>query len=101
VADPKELAARLRKLASGRLEYRVQDPVEKCYCVSFSRDDGFDPERDARQWLADFQRKFPEHPHANYEVAPVRSFSELERAALEAAELLDAPGVGIPGKGQR
>lgn len=85
-----EVAARLRKLATGRLEYRVQHPVDRSYCVSFSREDGFDPERAAREWLAHFQRNHPDHRHAKYEVAEVRSFSELERAALEAADLLAA-----------
>jgi hypothetical protein len=84
-----ELAERLRKLATGRVEWRVQDPVERCYCISFDRSDCINPERDARAWLADFQRRYPRHAHAKYEAAEVRVFTELERAALEAADVLD------------
>jgi hypothetical protein len=91
----KELTSRLRSLARGRVEWRVQHPVEKCYCICFSRNDSLDPEREAREWLADFRRRFPKHEHSKYEVAEVRQFSPLERAALEAADHLDgvAPAV--------
>lgn len=92
MADPKELAARLRQLAAGRTEWRVQDPVERCFCISFDRTTDLVPEQSARMWLADFQRRFPHHPHAKYEVAQVRAFTELERAALEAADELDPAG---------
>lgn len=92
MADPKELAARLRMAATGRTEWRVQHPVEKCYCMSFDRSTDLVPEQSARMWLADFQRRYPHHAHAKYEVAEVRSFTELERLALEAAEALDPAG---------
>lgn len=87
-----ELAALLRSLATGRVEWRVQHPVEKCFCMSFDRSDCLDPERDARKWLENFRHHYPDHRHAKYEVAEVRSFTELERAALEAAEALDPAG---------
>jgi hypothetical protein len=98
MAEPKELAARLRKLATGTVEWRVQHPVERCYCISFDRSDSINPERAAREWLADFQRRWPDHEHAKYEAAEVRWFSELERAALEAADVLDAAGVALDRK---
>jgi hypothetical protein len=84
-----ELASRLRELATGRIEWRVQDPVRKCYCMVFDRYDHINPEYEAREWLAEFQRKFPNHEHAKYEVAEVRSFTEMERTALEAADALE------------
>jgi hypothetical protein len=93
VADHRTLAAELRRLSTGTVEWRVQHPVEKCYCISFDRSDSINPERAAREWLADFQRRWPDHEHAKYEAAEVRWFSELERAALEAADVLDAAGV--------
>jgi len=93
MADPKDLAARLRHLASGAVEWRVQDPVEKCYCISFNYGDTADPERAAREWLAVHQTRFPNSQHAHYEVAKVRWFSVLEQAALDAADLLDSAGV--------
>lgn len=94
MADPKTLARELRRIATGTVEWRVQHPVDKCYCISFDRGDTIDPERAAREWLADHQRRFPHHEHAKYEVAEVRRFSELERVALEAADVLDPSGVG-------
>lgn len=89
MTDPKALAARIRELATGTVEWRVQDPVEKCYCISFCWRDGPNPEREAREWLADHRRRWPSGIHAHYEVAEVHWFSELERAALDAANLLD------------
>jgi hypothetical protein len=79
--------AHLRELATGRVEWRVQDPVEKCYCMYFDRKSSIDPERDAREWLADHARRFPDSAHAKYEVAEVRVFTELERAALAVAAI--------------
>jgi hypothetical protein len=80
----------LRQLASGSLEWQVRDPVEHCMCMIFTHADSIDPEGAALEWLRDFKRKFPDHPHAKYEVAAVRSFTPLERAALDAADLIDA-----------
>jgi hypothetical protein len=79
--------AHLRELATGRVEWRVQDPVEKCYCMYFDRSSSINPERDAREWLADHARRFPDSAHAKYEVAEVRVFTELERAALAVAAI--------------
>jgi hypothetical protein len=93
MTDTKELAAQLRKLATGRTEWRVQHPVEKSYCISFDRGSYLNPEHAARQWLECFRRQYPHHPHADYEVAEVRSFTALELAALDAAEVLDPSGV--------
>lgn len=85
-----DLAARLRSLATGRVEWRVQDPVSRCYCISFDRSDTIWPERAAREWLENCQRRWPDHDHAKYEVAEVRVFTELERVAVEAADALDS-----------
>jgi hypothetical protein len=92
MTDTKELAARLRKLATGQTEWRVQHPVKKSFCISFGRGNSVDPERDARKWLETVRRDFHNHPHAGYEVAEVRHFTELERGALEAADVLDPSG---------
>lgn len=89
MTDLTELAKELKRLATGRTEWRVQHPVEKCYCMSFGSSDSINPEREAREWLADFQSRYPQHEHAKYEVAEVRCFTDLERAAINAAELLD------------
>jgi hypothetical protein len=85
----------LRKLATGRTEWRVQHPVEKCYCMVFDRSGWIDPERCAREWLDDFKRRHPDHEHAKYEVAEVRYFNELEQAALDAADALDAASQAV------
>lgn len=93
VADPKELAARLRAAATGTVEWRVQHPVKKDYCIAFGSTSSLNPERDARRWLEDHRTRFPGGLFVNYEVAQVRYLTELERLALEAADALDACGV--------
>lgn len=99
MADAKTIAATLRELATGTVEWRVQDPIEKCYCISFDRERSINPEREAREWLADHKARFPKSQHAGYEVAEVRWFSRLERAALEAADALDPAGANGSGNG--
>ncbi|TPG26531.1 hypothetical protein [Variovorax guangxiensis] len=85
-----DIAAHLRLLATGCVEWRVQHPVEKSYCMTFSRSDCSNPEREAREWLVDHKRRFPNSRHAGFEVAEVLVYNELERAALNAADVLDA-----------
>ena len=84
-----DLATRLRALAQGSVEWRVQHPVERCYCMTFSRQNSRDPERDARDWLADHKRRFPDSRQAGFEVAEVRVYDELQQVAQEAAEALE------------
>lgn len=93
MADGKTIAAAIREHATGVVEWRVQHPIEKSYCISFNHHDSINPERDAREWLAGHKTRHPGSQFATYEVAEVRWFSQLERAALEAADLLDPPGV--------
>lgn len=93
MADTNAIAAKLRELATGTVEWRVQHPVEKSYCISFDSRGSINPEREAREWLADHKARHPGSQFAGYEVAEVRWFSRLERAALEAADVLDPPGV--------
>lgn len=88
--DAPALAQKLRELATGRVEWRVQDPVTKAFCMSFSHADSSHPKREAIEWLANFAADFPGHPHAKYEVAEVKVFTELEQTALQAADALAA-----------
>lgn len=93
MADHKTLAATIRELATGTVEWRVQHPVEKSYCISFDHRTCINPEREAREWLADHKARHPDSQFAGYEVAEVRWFSLLESAALRAADALDPDGV--------
>ena len=93
MADAKNIAATLRKLATGTVEWRVQNPTDKGYCIAFDHRSSINPERDAREWLADHKAHHPGSQFAGYEVAAVRWFSELEQAALDAAAALDHDGV--------
>lgn len=92
MADAKQLAERLRKLAAGTVEWRVADPQTGSYCIAFER------EHEADRWLADHKAKFPNSMHADKVVARVHWFGQLEQAAREAADLLDpaALRVGVP-----
>lgn len=91
MADPKELAARLRKLATGRVVWRVADPVTGSYCMELDR------QYEAEEWMIDNKSRFPNGIHANKVVTRVHVFDELERAALEAADALDPEGAA-PGR---
>lgn len=93
MADAKTIAATLRKLATGTVEWRGQNPTDKGYCIAFDHRSSINPERDAREWLADHKAHHPGSQFAGYEVAVVRWFSELEQAALDAAAALDPDGV--------
>lgn len=95
MADAKTIAATLRKLATGTVEWRVQNPTDKGYCIAFDHRSSINPERDAREWLADHKAHHPGSQFAGYEVAAVRWFSELEQAALDAAAALDPDGVSV------
>lgn len=90
------LATRLRELACGTVEWRVADPVTGAYCISFGYGTSFSPERDAREWLEDHKRRHPGSMHADKEVREVRYFTELERAALEAADFIAGRRDGSP-----
>jgi hypothetical protein len=100
MADAKAIATKLRELVTGTVEWRVQHPVEKSYCISFNHRGSINPEREAREWLADHKARHPGSQFACYEVAEVLWFSRLERAALEAADALDPDGVQAPRKAQ-
>lgn len=82
-ADPKTIAAELRRIARGRAEWRVADPDTGAYCIAF------DADWQAHQWLAEHVRNHPTSMHANKVVKRVHVLSELERAGLAAAQLLD------------
>lgn len=80
----KPLVQRLRELATGYYEWRVQDPKTRCYCAVF---DAFG-ERQAREWLDDHKRRYPSSDFAAYEVARVHVMPERdELMQLAAAEI--------------
>jgi hypothetical protein len=83
VADPRGVAADLRRLACGTVEWRVADPNTGSYCIAF------DAEPKAIEWLADHVRRFPRSMHANKVVQRAHYLTELEQVARRAADLLD------------
>ncbi len=91
-----DLADKLRKLATGRTEWRVQNPVTQSFCMSFSYAECVNPQMEATEWRANFASKFPDHPHATYEVAEVRVFSDLEETALKAAAIISDRAAQVP-----
>lgn len=93
------LAARLRSACSGDDEWRVQDPKDGSYCIAFNWREVMNPERMAREWLADHCRRFPGGLHTDFVVACVRVHTEADKLMLEAAveierlaELADSEG---------
>ena len=84
-----ELVDRLRANSRGYDEWRVQDPKDRSYCISFSWPDSTNPEQEARAWLADHKSRFPSSPHAHFEVAKVRVLSTVDQLLIDAAEEIE------------
>lgn len=87
------LATELRAQAHGWVEWRVQDPVSKSYCISFSRygeDRVLDPEREAREWLRKHRAEFGAGGRfSGYEVARVEVATKSDRLMRDAADKLE------------
>lgn len=97
------LQQRLRALVYGFHEWRVESPVDGSYCISFTRDESHDPERTARDWLADHAARFPQSKYASYIVKHHHVLTAKDAALAEAADALDAlaaaPAVSAPSAG--
>lgn len=83
------LVSRLRAAATGRDEWRVQNPVDRSYCNVFTRNDYAWPEQEAYAWLESFKSRHPDHQYAKYVVAKVRVLSYADRLMIEAADELE------------
>lgn len=59
-----DIVQRLREASQGREEWRVADPETGAYCMAFSHAGSPNPEREAREWLADHIARFPNSPNA-------------------------------------
>ncbi len=82
-----DITERLRSSASGTIEWRVQNPETRAYCISFTEWNG--GERSARQWLDEEIRARPETIFAKHEVARVAALDHRDRLMLEAADEID------------
>lgn len=82
-----DITERLRSSASGTIEWRVQNPETRAYCISFTEWNG--GERSARQWLDEEIRARPESIFAKHEVARVAALDHRDRLMLEAADEID------------
>lgn len=95
MTDTTELIRRLRDASQGHDEWRVQNPEDGCYCIAFSRSGSLDPECEARSWLADHIRQFPQGMFVGYEVKCVRVLTDADRLRLEAADALEQQAAEI------
>ena len=84
-----ELIEQLRAAGKGTEEWRVADPADGSYCIAFSRDDSINPEREAREWLEDHRKRFPDSQKANYEVRRVMAQSNADLVMRQAADELE------------
>ena len=85
------LAPRVSKQCSGRVEWRIMNKAEDAYCMVFTHDDYINPERAAREWMEQTTRERPGWIESNgYHAMPKLIFTESERLAIEAVELLRA-----------
>lgn len=85
----------LRDASAGYDEWRVQNPIDGSYCMSFSRHNTLMPERDAREWLADTKKNYPRHEFALYEVACTHVYSEADKLRQAAADRIEADAARI------
>ena len=81
-----ELVEKLRQASRGSDEWRVQDE-KGSYWIAFAHGDGYtlDPEREAREWLADQQKNNPGHAKARGTVACVQVQTQAQELMQEAA----------------
>jgi hypothetical protein len=92
-----ELAARLRRAAAGRAEWRVQDPVSKEYVLAYAEADA--GEARANDALRKHRALYPDRPVDEYEVARVVVLDERDKLMLDAANALDQPpNAGLRGR---
>lgn len=84
----RDLVEAMRGAASGEVEWRVQQPLDRSYCIAFRRKAWLDPERAAREWLAEHAKRYPSSPYASYEVAEVVVLDWRDKLMLEAADVL-------------
>lgn len=83
------LIERLRCASTGYKEWRVQNPSDGAYCMSFCNRDSINPEREAREWLEDHQRAFPKSMFSQYVVACVDTLTNGDKLTIEAADALE------------
>ena len=74
--------------SKGYDDWRVQNPVDRSVCMSFAWAEVINPERAAREWLADHKRRFPDSRFAGYEVACVRVVPNKDRLMAAAVAAL-------------
>lgn len=83
------LIERLKQAGKGSEWWRVVDPVDGCYCISFSRDDSLNPEREAMEWLDRQRQEFPNGRHSHYEVRREIAQTRADKLMFEAANVID------------
>lgn len=81
-----DIVERLKEHAVGREEWRIANPDDGSYVISFSYGDTLSPERDAREWLADHLCRNPTSWVAGYEVRKVMAQSDSDMLMIEAAD---------------
>lgn len=81
-ASDQPIVMRLRKAASGRDVWRVQDKDDKSYCIEFERWEKHEAER----WWNDAKDK---EWNKNRELVLVRVHTQADRLMQEAADMLE------------
>ena len=89
------LVEKLRNACAGYDEWRVQDPKDGSYCIAFNWREVMNPERMAREWLADHCRRFPGGLHSDFVVACVRVQTQADELMQEAADEIERLTQGV------
>lgn len=79
-----DIVERLKEQAVGREEWRIANPDDGSYVISFSWGDTLSPERDAREWLAYHLTRNPARRVAG-EVRKVMAQSDTDMLMIDAA----------------
>ena len=85
-----DIVQRLREASQGREEWRIADPETGAYCMAFSHAGSPNPEREAREWLADHIARFPNSPNATKVVTHAIAHFLDDQMQIEAADLIEA-----------
>lgn len=81
-----DIVERLKEHATGYEEWRVANPEDGSYVISFSWSESCRPEHEAREWLADHLSRNPDSWVKGYEVRKVMVQGERDLMLLAATD---------------
>jgi hypothetical protein len=87
----------VERLRLGEEVWRVANPDTGAYCMEFSWENSLNPERDAKEWLSNHLREWPNSMHAGKGVIKKIITASLHTEAADEIERLRADLVSCRG----